>query len=99
MNKLQFTNRLFQWLNDYLIKNYSEQYNIEVLVLDSNISKLAHEKIKLIDGYTSFDFHTDIIGLLEHKFNRSACFKTSCFKRKHGLFAHIKTDAPISRYA
>jgi hypothetical protein len=67
MNKLQFTNRLIQWLNDYLIKKYSLDYNIDVFVLDTNISKLANEKIKLIDGYTSFDFHTDIIGLLEHK--------------------------------
>jgi hypothetical protein len=70
MNKLQFTNRLVQWLNDYLIKHYSAEYNIEVIILDSNISKLANEKIKLIDGYTSFDFHTDIIGLLEHKITK-----------------------------
>ena len=34
---LQFTNRLVQWLNDYLIKHYSAEYNIEVIILDSNI--------------------------------------------------------------
>lgn len=71
MDKNEFTNRLSQWLKDFLEAKYSSDYEIEVLIPNSNFSKIANEKLKTIDGYTSFDFHSDLLGILEHKKQKS----------------------------
>jgi len=68
VNKVEFTARLSQWLLEFMNTNYSSDYNIEVLSPASNISKIANEWLKRIDGYTSFDFSVDLLGLLENKY-------------------------------
>ena len=67
MNKPQFTERLTQWLSEFLINAYHYEYDVEVLMPTSNLSKIANDRLKRIDGYTSFDFTVDVLGLLEHR--------------------------------
>ena len=45
------------------------RFDIEVIIPQSNISKLAHPKIKKIENYTLFDFKPDVLGLLTSKAN------------------------------
>lgn len=65
ISKVQLTNILTEWLHEYLEKKYSKSHSIEVFQPKSNISKIANSKIKKLDGYSSFEFKPDILGLLE----------------------------------
>lgn len=67
MNKIELTKSMSDWLSGFLNAKYSNDYLIEILQPDSHLSKNTNATIKKIDGYTSFDFHTDIIGLLTSK--------------------------------
>lgn len=71
MNKIELTVRLAEWLTKFLEEKYSRDFNVEVLIPDSNFSKLANEKLKRVGGYTSFDFKTDVVGILENKMSGS----------------------------
>ena len=67
MNKNELTDSLCEWLSIFLDTRYSKEYNIEIIKPDSHLSRNTNLAIKKLDGYTSFDFHTDIVGLLTHK--------------------------------
>lgn len=67
MNKIELTIRLAEWLASFLEEKYSRDFDVEVLIPESNFSKLANEKLKRVNGYTSFDFKTDVLGILENK--------------------------------
>lgn len=67
MNKNELTKRLAEWLKEFLATKYSSEYDVEILIPDSNFSKIANEKLKKVDGYTSLDFHTDVLGILENR--------------------------------
>ena len=71
MDKKEFTTVLSGWLENYLKSIYSKTHNIEIVIPSSNFSKISNEKLKKIDGYTSFDFHTDLLGILENKKNNN----------------------------
>lgn len=57
------------WLENFLKKKHADKFDIEVIIPQSNISKLAHPKIKRIENYTLFDFKPDVLGLLTNKAN------------------------------
>lgn len=57
------------WMETFLNNKHSEKFDIEVVIPRSNISKLAHSKIKTINNYTLFDFKPDVLGLLTNKTN------------------------------
>lgn len=67
MNKDELTDSLCEWLSVFLDTKYSNDYLIEILKPESHLSRNTNVAIKKLDGYASFDFHTDIIGLLTHK--------------------------------
>ena len=69
MTKSQFTEILARWLFEFLNKNYSIEYEIEVIIPDGNLSKNPNQTIKKMDAYASFEFHPDILGLLTSKTN------------------------------
>ena len=58
------------WLEAFLREKYSNDYDIEVLLTRSNLSKLAHPLIKKIENYSMFDFKSDILGILINKKNQ-----------------------------
>lgn len=53
-----------EWLEMFLIEKYSKDFDIEVIIPISNISKLPNQKIKSIDNYHLFDFKPDVLGIL-----------------------------------
>ena len=67
LTKPEFTKIMEKWLFDYLKENYSDDYNIEALVPSSNLSKLSNDSVKEIDGYSSFEFKPDVLGILSSK--------------------------------
>jgi len=65
--KEKYTKITSKWLKSYLEKNYSKDYNIEILVPKSNISKINNNSIKKISNYSLLDFSPDILGILTSK--------------------------------
>ena len=66
VSKQEFENISKKWLERFLTKNYAREYQIQVLIPESNISKLAVSAVKKIDGYSFFEFRPDILGILEN---------------------------------
>lgn len=56
-----------EWLENFLKEKYSKDFNIEVILPKSNISKLSDQKIKSVENYTLFDFKPDVLGILTNK--------------------------------
>jgi hypothetical protein len=67
MNKIELTIRLAQWLASFLDEKYSHNFDIEVVIPEANFSKLANENLKRVNGYPSFDFKTDVLGVMENR--------------------------------
>ncbi len=67
ISKSEFTEILEKWLNNYLIKKYSERYKIKVVIPSSNLSKLHEPEIKMYPGYSVLEFKPDILGILTEK--------------------------------
>ncbi len=67
LNKSQFTTKLEEWLSNFLIKKYGNNYDIEILVKPGTLSKSLNEKIKRISNYSFLQFEPDIVGILENK--------------------------------
>lgn len=65
--KEQFTKISKQWLEVYLKKQFSKEYEIEVLMPNSNISKINNESIKKVQNYSLLDFSPDVFGILTSK--------------------------------
>jgi hypothetical protein len=65
--KEQFTKISKQWLEVYLKKQFSKEYEIEVLMPNSNISKINNESIKKVQNYSLLDFSPDVLGILTSK--------------------------------
>ena len=68
--KERYTEITKKWLEDYLEKNYSKDYKIEVLIPNGNISKINNESIKRVQNYSLLDFSPDILGILTSKKNK-----------------------------
>lgn len=69
--KEEFTKKMCKWLESYLIKKYANEYNVQVVLPKSNLSKLPIESLKRIEGYSLLDFKPDILGILSHKTNHT----------------------------
>ncbi len=50
-----------------MIKNYSKNYNIEVIIPNGNISKISNNSLKNVQNYSLLDFSSDILGILTSK--------------------------------
>jgi len=93
------------WLENHLHDDYSNEYNIQVIIPDSNLSKIAIKSIKSIDGYNSFDFKPDVLGILSDKhtgktelvfLNRSV--SAISLKEIGELFFYSKLAQPIQSF-
>ena len=66
-SKIEFESKLKTWLEGFLIEKFSKTHKIQVLIPDSNLSKLQIPTIKRADGYWAYEFKPDIIGILEDR--------------------------------
>ncbi|MES2213342.1 MAG: hypothetical protein V4473_00700 [Patescibacteria group bacterium] len=68
MDKQIFTKNLREWLEEFLTKKFSSEYDIEaVLIPETSLSKMNHESIKQIPNYSAFEFKPDVLGVLKEK--------------------------------
>lgn len=65
--KDKLTNELKIWLENFLKKKYAVEYDIKVIIPESNLSKLAIPEIKHVEDYSSLEFKPDILGILLNK--------------------------------
>ena len=65
--KDRYTEITKKWLENYLEKNYSKDYKIEILVPRGNISKINNKSIKGVQNYSLLDFSPDVLGILTSK--------------------------------
>jgi len=65
--KENLTNILKIWLENFLNKKCSLEFDIKVIIPDSNLSKLAIPEIKQIEDYSSLEFKPDVLGILINK--------------------------------
>ncbi|MBU2576767.1 MAG: hypothetical protein KKF50_03525 [Nanoarchaeota archaeon] len=65
--KENFTNILKTWLENFLRNKYSPEYEIKIIIPESNLSKLAIPEIKQVEDYSSLEFKPDILGILIKK--------------------------------
>lgn len=66
-NKEELTNIANLWLKQFLVKNYSDKYNIITEICETSISKNPRDEIKRYKNYACFNFQPDVIGILEDK--------------------------------
>ena len=69
VTKDQYTKIVSEWLNNYLTIKYSKEYRIEVLIPDTNISRINNDSIKRVENYSLLDFCPDVLGILVSKRN------------------------------
>jgi hypothetical protein len=56
------------WLELFLEKKFSAEMDLlEVLIPESNLSKLPNSHVKSMANYSSWEFKPDLIGILKHK--------------------------------
>ena len=65
--KVEFESKLKTWLEGFLLKRFSKTHRVQVLIPNSNLSKLQISAIKHVDGYWAYEFKPDILGILEDK--------------------------------
>jgi hypothetical protein len=68
MEKQEFTEKIAKWLKSFLSEKFTETHDIlEVIVPDSNLSKIQNGSIKLCQGYSAWEFKPDIFAILKNK--------------------------------
>jgi len=68
MDKKEFTNILRDWLKNFLERKVSSTHDIlEIMVPESNLSKINSEQIKQISNYSSWEFKPDVLAILKDK--------------------------------
>lgn len=68
MEKKDFTEKLKNWLEDFLGRKFGSAYDIlEVIIPTSNLSKLNDEYIKSFQNYSSWDFKPDVFAIIRNK--------------------------------
>lgn len=65
--KEEYTKIASEWLKDFLIKTYSDKYNIKIIIPNTNISNMEVEEIKRYPNYSLMDFYPDVMGILASK--------------------------------
>jgi len=70
MKKYDFTKLMRSWLEKFLRKKYSNTHEIlDVIIPESNLSKLADVHIKSCRNYSAWEFKPDVLGILRNKKN------------------------------
>lgn len=70
MDKKIFTNKLQQWLDDFLRSKFSDTHDvISVLIPETTLSKINNDAIKQITNYSTWEFKPDVLGILKNKNN------------------------------
>jgi len=67
ITKDNYTEKIKKWLEIFLIKKYSKNYKVEVIIPKCNISKIGNNSLKKVTNYSLLDFSTDILGILTSK--------------------------------
>ncbi len=70
ITKDQYTEKIKKWLENFLSKSYSKDYDIEVIIPNGNISKISNNSLKKVLNYSLLDFSSDILGILTSKRNK-----------------------------
>lgn len=70
MDKKILSLSIKKWLGKFLEQKYSEGYDIiDVIIPESNLSKLPISSIKSCENYSSWEFKPDVLGILKNKKN------------------------------
>ena len=68
MDKNQFTNKLQEWLINFLKQKFNEEYEIlDVIIPESHLSKINNNFLKSIKNYSAWDFNPDVLGIIKNK--------------------------------
>lgn len=67
LTKDQYTENIKKWLENFLIKDYSKNYSIEVIIPNGDLSKISNNSLKKVQNYSLLDFSPDILGVLTSK--------------------------------
>ena len=68
MEKSDLTSGIKTWLEVFLKKRYSsDMVVLDVIITESNLSKLANSYVKSMANYSSWEFKPDVIGILKHR--------------------------------
>jgi len=66
MDKQELTKKTAEWLKDFLSKKYDV---LDVLIPESNLSKIRNEYIKSCKDYSSWEFKPDVLGIVKNRDN------------------------------
>lgn len=68
MEKPELTHKIAKWLEVFLIKKLSNSHEIlDIIIPESNLSKLPNKYIKSCNNYSSWEFKPDILVILKNK--------------------------------
>jgi hypothetical protein len=68
MEKQELSNKIMVWLEGFLRIKFGKTHDIlEVLVPESNLSKLPNEYIKSCENYSAWEFTPDVLAILRNK--------------------------------
>ena len=67
MDKNQLTEKLLNWLPEFIEKNFSNTYEVlEIIKSPQQLSKINNSLIKTLQNYSSWEFKPDILGILKN---------------------------------
>lgn len=70
MDKNIFTNKLKNWLDNFLNIKFSETHEVvSVLIPETSLAKMNNEAIKQMANYSTWEFKPDVLGILKNKKN------------------------------
>jgi hypothetical protein len=68
MEKSELTHKIAKWLEVFLTKKLSNSHEIlDIIIPESNLSKLPNKYIKSCNNYSSWEFKSDVLGILKNK--------------------------------
>ena len=68
--KTQLTKELDEWLNDFVMKKYSEEYDVKIIIPKSNLNLLQEKRIQELKEVNLLEFQPDILGILTNKVSK-----------------------------
>lgn len=70
MEKRELSNKIAKWLKTFLHDKFSSTHDVlEVIIPESNLSKLPNKYIKSCNNYSVWEFIPDVLGILKNKIN------------------------------
>ncbi len=70
MDKNDLDQKIAKWLKNFLTKKLSPSHELlEVIIPESNLSKLADGNIKSRSDYSAWEFKPDVVAVLKNKSN------------------------------